>query len=258
LSNLGVTAEDLLAREDLGAILTYHVVPGTITAEALTELMNSAEGPLEVETVNGAVLTFAANDESGIDINEGAASIVQTDVMASNGVIHVIDNVLLPPADMDEAMATEEAMTMDTLVDVAMANEDFSTLVAAVTEAGLVETLSGGEFTVFAPTNGAFETLLSNLGVTAEDLLAREDLGAILTYHVVPGTITAESLTELMNEAEGPLEVETVNGALMTFAFNDEGGIDINGGAASIAQTDVMASNGVIHVIDNVLLPPTE
>jgi transforming growth factor-beta-induced protein len=270
LTNLDATAEDLLMREDLAAILTYHVVPGTIFSGPLVDMINAEEdGSLEVETVNGAMLTFTFDaEESLVEINGGAASVSVVDIQASNGVIHVIDNVLLPPmGDMDmmsdDDMSEEdmtEAMTGDTIVGVAATADNFNTLVAAVGEAGLVSTLSSGEYTVFAPTDGAFETLLTNLEATAEDLLMREDLAAILTYHVVPGTIFSGELVEMIQaEEDGSLEVETVNGAMLTFTFDEEESLVlINDGAAAITAVDIEASNGVIHVIDNVLLPPMD
>ena len=103
-----------------------------------------------------------------------------------------------------------------TVVDIATSNEDFSTLVTALDTAGLVETLQGeGPFTVFAPTNEAFEALLSELEVTAEELLAREDLADILTYHVVPQELLAADVVAAVEEAGGTAEVETVNGATL-------------------------------------------
>lgn len=157
--------------------------------------------------------------------------------------------------------ATEEAMSSATIVDIASGSDDFNTLLAAVEAAGLGETLATGEFTVFAPTDGAFETLLNDLGISAEDLLADTDmLTNVLTYHVFPGTITFADLESLAAERnDGLVTVETVNGAevrIQVDANQDTAGI--NEGAASIVQADLMASNGVIHVIDNVLLPPME
>ncbi len=131
-----------------------------------------------------------------------------------------------------------------TIVDIAVENEAFSTLVAAVTAADLVETLQGeGPFTVFAPTDDAFAELPEG---TLEALL--EDipmLTSILTYHVVPGEVMSGDL------AEGCNEVETVNGAMATICAGDTVTID----GATVTQADIEASNGVIHVIDGVILP---
>jgi len=130
------------------------------------------------------------------------------------------------------------------IVDIAAGNEAFSTLVAAVTAAGLVDTLKGdGPFTVFAPTDDAFAALPEG---TVEALL--EDiptLTAILTYHVVPGAVMSGDL------AAGCNEVETVNGASATICVGDTVTID----GATVVQADIEATNGVIHVIDAVILP---
>ena len=137
------------------------------------------------------------------------------------------------------------AADMD-IVDTAVANGSFTTLATALTAAGLVETLKGeGPFTVFAPTDAAFAALPAG---TVEDLLKPENkdkLVAILTYHVVPGKVMSTDLTEGMKAA-------TVNGAEVTITL--DGGAKVNG--AVISTADVEATNGVIHVIDSVILPP--
>lgn len=132
-----------------------------------------------------------------------------------------------------------------------------TSLVAAVTAAGLVDTLSGeGPFTVFAPTDDAFAALPAG---TVETLLkpeSKDQLSKILTYHVVPGTITAENLIALIEAGGGTAEVETVAGETLT-ATLDGGSVKLAGksGTATVTQADVMQSNGVIHVIDGVILP---
>ena len=146
----------------------------------------------------------------------------------------------------EEAMETEEAMGEPaTIVEVAAGNEDFSTLVAAVEAAGLVETLSGeGPFTVFAPTNDAFDALPE--GVLDALLLPENEavLTSILTYHVVPGEVTSDMITDG--------DVATVEGQSVT--ISTEGGVMVN--EAMVVTPDLEASNGVIHVIDSVLIPP--
>jgi uncharacterized surface protein with fasciclin (FAS1) repeats len=145
-----------------------------------------------------------------------------------------------------ETPAEEEAVELGTIVDVAVAAGDFTTLVAAVQAAGLVDTLSSeGPFTVFAPTDAAFAALPEGL---VEKLLLPENLDvlvSILTYHVVSGTVLAADV------AAG--EVTTVQGEAITLAT--EGGVTVNG--ANVVAVDVLASNGVIHVIDAVILPPS-
>lgn len=144
-----------------------------------------------------------------------------------------------------------------TVVDIAVENEGFSTLVAAVTAADLVEVLSGeGPFTVFAPTDDAFAAALEALGLTAEELLASEDLVSILTYHVVAGNLLAADVLAAIEAGGGVAEVETVQGAPITVELVD-GNVVING-VATVIMTDLVAGNGVVHVIDAVILPPAE
>ena len=132
------------------------------------------------------------------------------------------------------------------IVDTAVGAGSFTTLVAAVEAAGLVETLKGpGPFTVFAPTDAAFAALPAG---TVEDLLKPENkakLVAILTYHVVPGKVMSTDLTEGMKAA-------TVQGGEVTITL--DGGAKVNG--ATLSTADIAATNGVIHVIDSVILPP--
>jgi uncharacterized surface protein with fasciclin (FAS1) repeats len=225
------TVEGLLA--DIPAltdILLYHVVSGKVLAADVVELdsANTVLGkPVTIKVEGGAVM-----------INE--SKVVITDIEASNGVIHVIDAVLIPPTEA-------EGMPQETIVDIAVADGRFTTLVAALQAAGLVETLQGaGPFTVFAPTDDAFAKLPEG---TVEGLLANiPALTDILLYHVVSGKVLAADVVELDS-------ANTVLGKPVT--------IKVEGGAVMINEskvviTDIEASNGVIHVIDAVLLPPTE
>ena len=141
-----------------------------------------------------------------------------------------------------------------TVVDVAASNPDFSTLVSAVEAAGLAETLSGeGPFTVFAPTNEAFAAAVESMGVSEEELLANPDLSGILTYHVVPQELLAADVLAAVEAGGGTAEVETVNGEMLTVEVVD-GNVMLNG-SATVTSTDLQAGNGVVHVIDAVLLP---
>jgi uncharacterized surface protein with fasciclin (FAS1) repeats len=136
-----------------------------------------------------------------------------------------------------------------TIPEVATGAGTFTTLVAAVGAAGLAETLSGeGPFTVFAPTDEAFAAAIEALGTTPEELLANPDLAGILTYHVLPGEVLA---ADIQSGA-----FPTVNGADLNITVGDDGTVTVND--ATVTQADVQASNGVIHIIDTVLLPPTE
>ena len=152
----------------------------------------------------------------------------------------------------EEATSEEESVVPGTIVEVAVGSGAFPTLVAAVEAAGLVDVLnSDGPFTVFAPTEEAFAALLENLGMTAGDLLAdTELLTAVLTYHV----LVVEAPAELVATLDGQ-NVTTVNGADLTITIE---GDTVRVNEATVVTTDIQARNGIIHVIDTVLLPPTD
>lgn len=247
LEETGMTAEELLAAESLADILLYHVVAGAFDAASVIELVGDADYAL-VDTLNGTPLKVSV-DMGNVYIND--AMVVMPDVMASNGIIHVVDSVIMPPSKT----------IAEIVIDAASAEEgaEFTTLLAAVAQAGLAEALSGeGPFTVFAPTDAAFAAALEALNISAEDLLASEGLAGILLYHVVGGEepLYSNDVAAALAEAgEEGLKVETLNGASFTVTADDEG-IYVDG--AKIIMTDIMASNGVIHVIDAVILPPAE
>ena len=212
------TVEALLKDKDkLAKILTYHVVNGSVTSKDVAKL-NSAG------TLQGAILRIDAS--KGVRVND--ANVVTADLRASNGIIHVIDTVLLPPSD---------------IVDTAVGADNFKTLVTAVKEAGLVEALKGkGPFTVFAPTDEAFAKLPE--GTIPALLQDKEKLGAILKYHVVPGYVTAADAMKLDR-------AKTLQGGELKISA--DGGVHIND--AKVIKADIFTANGVIHVIDSVLLP---
>ncbi|MGZ9100900.1 MAG: fasciclin domain-containing protein [Brevundimonas sp.] len=156
------------------------------------------------------------------------------------------------------AMAPAPAAS-GTVVAVAQGNPDFSTLVSAVTAADLAGTLGGaGPFTVFAPTNAAFEKVPA---ATRDSLMApagKADLTKILTYHVVPGRVDAATLTQQIQAGGGSAALTTVEGGVMTARVGADGTVtltDENGGVSRVVQADVAASNGVIHAIDTVAMP---
>lgn len=153
---------------------------------------------------------------------------------------------------------SNKATAQETIVDVAVGNEDFSTLVAALTAADLVSALQGeGPFTVFAPTNSAFAKIDSN---TLNSLLEEENkeaLANILTYHVVSGKLTATDVVAALKKGNGMVELKALNGQVLTVVQKDSKIWlkDVNGNYSEITATDVMGSNGVIHVIGSVVLP---
>ncbi|EIM77712.1 beta-Ig-H3/fasciclin [Nitritalea halalkaliphila LW7] len=152
-------------------------------------------------------------------------------------------------SDEDDPIPTPPAAESN-IVEIAADTPDFSTLVTAVETAGLVETLSSdGPFTVFAPTNAAFEAFLEENNLTADALLGMEGLGDVLTYHVLAGEAMAANL-----EAG---RLNTVADAPIFVSIAENGNVWINGNTR-VVQTDIDASNGVIHVLDFVLMPPSE
>lgn len=231
LTELGVTKDALLANKPLlTAVLTYHVLPAKV---------ERAQVPLgqPVTTAQGGIFKVDAVGQNLVitDGRNRTATITATDVQAGNGVVHVIDRVILP-ADK-------------TIVQTAQALPQFSILVEAVVAADLAGALSGnGPFTVFAPTNDAFAALLAELGVSKDALLADKALlTQVLTYHVVPSRVL---------KAQVPVGTPITSLQGQTFTIDATLAItDQRGRKAGIAATDVLASNGVIHVIDKVILP---
>ena len=146
----------------------------------------------------------------------------------------------------------------ETIVDVAVGNENFTTLVAAVTAADLVETLSSeGPFTVFAPVNSAFDALPAG---TVESLLepsSKDALSGLLTYHVVSGKYMAADVIKAITDNNGSFDVKTVQGGTIVLSLNGDKVMlkDEKGNMATVVMADVAASNGVIHAIDGVVMP---
>jgi transforming growth factor-beta-induced protein len=230
LASLGITAEDLLNHPQLKEVLLYHVVSGKVLS---TDLSNGMTAP----TLSGE--NIKVDLSSGVKIN--SSSVTTADVMATNGVIHIIDSVLVPST----FKLNPEPAVPATVVDIALSNSDFSILVAALQKADLVGALQGeGPFTVFAPTNAAFEKLLAALNISASDLLNQPDLAKVLLYHVVSGKVMS---TDLSNG----LEAATLNGEKVKFDLSS--GVKVN--QSGVTAADIEAGNGVIHVIDTVLVP---
>ena len=225
LSTFDTEAEN----ETLSDILLYHVISGAVDAANVTDGMVAT-------MVNGDNVTFTVTNET-VMIND--ANVTDRDVAASNGIIHIIDKVLLPPA---------EEPALEDISGVAAGTGVHDSLVAALAHAGLVATLQGdGPFTVFAPTDEAFAEAGIDLSTFDNDE-ANATLTDILTYHVYAGSVAAADVTDGM-------VATMVNGDDATFTV-------VNGtvmvGGATVTTADVAASNGVIHVIDKVLMPPAD
>lgn len=258
LEALGVTAEDLLANTELlNTVLAYHVVPGAFDAASVVALDGAVIGTF----LDDSPLMIALDGES-VMVND--ATVVAADVMASNGIVHVIDTVLLPAMDgevmEEEPMMEEPTLSIAETVVASAGGEapEFSVLLAAVSAAdpSILEMLTnGGPYTVFAPTDAAFAAALEALGLTAEQLLAdTETLNSVLAYHVVPGVFSAETVVAAAGSSEEGVNVATLLPGTTVSVTLDGESVKVN--EATVVATDVLATNGVIHVIDAVLLPP--
>ncbi len=329
-------------RETLIDILKYHVVEGELAAADVTAgIEQASDGMLAAETMNGELTAMLA--DGGVALKDAAGRtimVTQTDIMASNGVIHLIDGVLLPEgvdlsaltegadamgmneADDDgvleeagdavetaaeetyEAAKTagsyvaegaeevgeevaevfnedgeddEEYTTQNersvattgsygntadkTIVEVAASNQDFSTLVKAVEAADLADALgSDSGFTVFAPTNSAFEKVPSDKLNSLLQPSNQQQLQGLLKYHVVASKISAEKLIAAIEKNNGYFRIQTIGGESL-YATMQDGNvtlIDGNGEMITVTNPDIEASNGVIHAIDSVLMPKEE
>jgi uncharacterized surface protein with fasciclin (FAS1) repeats len=222
----GVVAALLNDTATLSKILTYHVAP--VRAEAATVVTLD-----EVTTVEGQDVAIAVHG-STVVLN-GTVQVLQTDVLADNGIIHVIDSVLLPP-DLDFPGNIVEAVSaypiFDTLVDA---------VVAASLAGALASDNSGDGFTLFAPTNAAFDGLGVDLST-----LATTDLANVLRYHVVGDTVESSAVVGLSS-------APTLEGSDIAIAVSG-GAVSLNG-IATVTRVDLRANNGVVHVIDAVLTP---
>ena len=223
LTDLGATSLDEIPVADLTNILLYHV----IGSKAMSTDLQSGYLPTLSKLGDNSISMYI-NFANGVAINKNI-KVTTADVLAKNGVIHVVDKVILPPS----------------VVNIALDNDNFSILVQAVVKAGLVDALNGaGPFTVFAPTNDAFNALFAQLGISGINDLTAEQLIPILTYHVVSGNVLSKSLSNG--------NVETLNeGKNLTVNINS--GVKIN--SSEVIAADIQGSNGVVHVINKVLIP---
>merc|ERR1712147_66765 len=224
-------------KDQLVDILTYHVLPAKVLSGDLKDYQ-------KVTTVEGKPLEVFKT-KAGVRVGPDTKSlkkVVGADNVASNGVAHIIDGVMLPPAD---SLASD----LPNIVELAQSVDDLSTLVAAVVAGDLVETLSSpGPFTVFAPTNEAFAALPAG---TVDTLLKPENKGQlvdILTYHVLPAKV-------LSTDLKPKQVVKTVEGKELLVTIYKG---DVYANKAKVVGADNLASNGVAHIIDGVLLPKAD
>jgi transforming growth factor-beta-induced protein len=226
LEATGQSSLDDIPETVLRDILEYHVLQGEVLSSQLTAGNKNTVGgePITVTTTNGIRLN-------------GSTSVSTADVRASNGVVHVIDAVLVPPSMQP---------IIGTIVAPAFFNKNFTTLIAAVQAASpsiLQTLLNESEKTLFAPTNDAFAAA----GITSLPPMATLD--AVLAYHVIPATVMSGDI------ANGSSEAETLNGNI--YLSKGSAGVFING-SSKVTTADIEASNGVVHVIDRTLIPPSQ
>ncbi len=232
------------SKEELTDILLYHVLEGKVSsAEA-----KAAVGDITMANGDIAGLKFFDGD---LYVNDDSKIIIPN-ILANNGYIHVVDTVILPPWPKTEEEGMEATggpmVTEDSsIVEIAVADGRFETLVAAVTYAGLADTLSGGEWTVFAPTDTAFAKLdLNPENITSA--FSKEELTDILLYHVLEGKVSSAEAKAAVGD------ITMANGDIAGLKFFD-GDLYVNDDSKIIIP-NILANNGYIHVVDTVILPP--
>jgi transforming growth factor-beta-induced protein len=237
----GAALVSALSAADLTKILQYHLLAGAKTAG---DLKAGSATPETAYRFSGAPAKITLSTSSGVTITDAAlttATVSAADVLASNGVIHVVDKVLVPPGVL-------------TVVQMAQVNPSFSELVKNLVSAKLTDTLStAGPFTVFAPTDDAFKAASAVVAT-----LTSTNLPFVLKYHVLGSQVLAASIpfgTPVATLNTNKLDGSTVAAQTFTITNNPLQITDATGAKASIAATDVRASNGVIHVINKVLVP---
>jgi uncharacterized surface protein with fasciclin (FAS1) repeats len=234
LDQNGLSADELLANPTLSGILSYHLVAGTIPSSIIQ--------PGAVTTLSGGKFYVSQDPASNLWIN-GKARVTQADVQGSNGIIHVLDFVLTPPTQTLAEIAVDASQE---------ATPEFTQLVAALSRMNLVEAVNGDNndnFTVFAPTDAAFQQLYADLGVGGLEGISDELLTQVLLYHVVPVRAFSQDLRQ---DASLPtlLEGQTLTVDLANLQINDSGLIE--------SSLNILGINGVIHAIDKVLVPSEE
>ncbi len=231
----------------LAAVLKYHVLGSVVRSADLQTAINK-----ETPTLGGTAYVSKFNFGAPVVVVNGVSASF-LDITATNGIIHVIDNVLMPPSG--------------TLVDLVKGNPNFTFLLAAVTRANLVTALSGtSPLTVFAPTNDAFISTTPFKTIALINAAAPADLAAILTYHVTPGRVFTSNFVPEAYPVSGGIVVSSdakKPGIIATLAggkINISGDLKLTGTgngaeATNITRANLLTSNGVVHVIDRVLLP---
>ena len=248
LTSINVASLDDIPVDVLTNVLLNHVIIGEVQSSSLTNGYSSTQA---VSGASGTNMSIYINTDNGVTFN-GVSSVTAADVVASNGIVHIVDGVIGLP----------------TVVTFALADPNFGILVQALTRPDLTQSFVGllsipagsapSPFTVFAPINSAFESLLTELGVNSLNDIDEPTLSAVLSYHVIVGTNQVSTTLSDGMVLTTSLDQAVPGGGNITFNVGDNGeGIltDNNGRTSNIIAVDVQADNGIIHAIDTVVLP---
>ena len=248
LTSINVASLDDIPVDVLTNVLLNHVIIGEVQSSSLTNGYSSTQA---VSGASGTNMSIYINTDNGVTFN-GVSTVTSADVVASNGIVHIVDGVIGLP----------------TVVTFALADPNFGILVQALTRPDLTQSFVGllsipagsapSPFTVFAPINSAFESLLTELGVNSLNDIDEPTLSAVLSYHVIVGTNQVSTTLSDGMVFTTSLDQAVPGGGNITFNVGDNGeGIltDNNGRTSNIIAVDVQADNGIIHAIDTVVLP---
>ena len=248
LTSINAASLDDIPVDVLTNVLLNHVIIGEVQSSSLTNGYSSTQA---VSGASGTNMSIYINTDNGVTFN-GVSSVTAADVVASNGIVHIVDGVIGLP----------------TVVTFALADPNFGILVQALTRPDLTQSFVGllsipagsapSPFTVFAPINSAFESLLTELGVNSLNDIDEPTLSAVLSYHVIVGTNQVSTTLSDGMVFTTSLDQAVPGGGNITFNVGDNGeGIltDNNGRTSNIIAVDVQADNGIIHAIDTVVLP---
>ncbi len=248
LTSINAASLDDIPVDVLTNVLLNHVIIGEVQSSSLTNGYSSTQA---VSGASGTNMSIYINTDNGVTFN-GVSSVTAADVVASNGIVHIVDGVIGLP----------------TVVTFALADPNFGILVQALTRPDLTQSFVGllsipagsapSPFTVFAPINSAFESLLTELGVNSLNDIDEPTLSAVLSYHVIVGTNQVSTTLSDGMVFTTSLDQAVPGGGNITFNVGDNGeGIltDNNERTSNIIAVDVQADNGIIHAIDTVVLP---
>lgn len=241
-------------------VLGYHVVEGLYPYDMLVQLSESRnDAVVYLTTISGEELKLQVDrNERRVRLADGQASIVVDDITTGNGVVHIIDNVLIPADDVrlgtvqiSEIMLPTTDYTAGSISDLLTQNADLSLLLEALERNEIAPLLGDpveGDFTLFAPTNAALTALAAQLNMSFDDLVKTPFMENVLWYHLTDEVFTAESLVP-----QGASAIPTLGGNLILVTMNGE--TVVLNSVIGLSVTDISATNGMIHVIDGVMLP---